>query len=61
MTFQAITYAGTLAVSAVADPRACPDLPVLGAYLAEELAALGAGPAPGFGTFCPARPIGSGR
>ncbi|MGA5298300.1 WS/DGAT domain-containing protein [Nucisporomicrobium flavum] len=47
VTFQAISYAGMLAVTAVADPRACPDLPVLGAYLAEELALLGGAGPPG--------------
>ncbi|MEV4702928.1 wax ester/triacylglycerol synthase domain-containing protein [Actinoplanes sp. NPDC049316] len=41
VAFQAISYAGTLAVTAVADPQTCPDLPVLGAYLAEELTRLG--------------------
>jgi len=48
--FVAISYAGSLAVSVVADPDHCPDLDLLGRALADELTAIAdeapTGPAP---------------
>ncbi|SDJ86624.1 acyltransferase, WS/DGAT/MGAT [Cryobacterium psychrotolerans] len=40
VSFAALSYAGTLAITLTADPDACPDLPVLGDLLAEELRTL---------------------
>jgi diacylglycerol O-acyltransferase / wax synthase len=37
VSFLALSYAGTLTVTAVADPDAMPDLPLLAACLREEL------------------------
>ena len=50
VAFAALSYAGTLAITLVADPEACPDLPALREALVAELAALGisaAGPGAG--------------
>ena len=44
VAFTVLSYAGTLAITVVADPDACPDLPLLRAALAEELAGLGLRP-----------------
>jgi len=41
VAFAALSYAGTLAITVVADPDACPDLDVVPAALAEEFTALG--------------------
>jgi WS/DGAT/MGAT family acyltransferase len=49
VSFEALSYAGTLTVTAIADPDAVPDLPVLADALAVE-----------FGTFGPANPGPSG-
>ncbi|MGY1708832.1 wax ester/triacylglycerol synthase domain-containing protein [Geodermatophilus sp. SYSU D00758] len=46
VSFDALSYAGTLTVTAVADPERLPDLPVLLAALERELAALVSRPAP---------------
>jgi diacylglycerol O-acyltransferase / wax synthase len=40
VSFAVLSYAGTLAVTLVADPDTCPDLPVLRELLAEEFAGL---------------------
>ena len=40
VSFQALSYAGSLTVTAVADPDRCPDLPLLARSLRQELAAL---------------------
>ena len=40
VSFDALSYAGTLTVTAVADPDRVPDLPVLTAALRDQLAAL---------------------
>lgn len=44
VAFAALSYAGTLAVTVVADPDAYPDLPALRQALEEELGALGIAP-----------------
>ncbi|MET8152948.1 wax ester/triacylglycerol synthase domain-containing protein [Actinoplanes sp. NPDC049668] len=49
VAFLALSYAGTLTVTAVADPVRCPDLDLLGRVLAAELAAVAAGSASGSG------------
>ena len=41
VAFAALSYAGTLAITVVADPDACPDLDVVPAALAAEFTALG--------------------
>jgi diacylglycerol O-acyltransferase len=41
VAFAVLSYAGTLAITLVADPDACPDLPGLREYLVAELHALG--------------------
>jgi WS/DGAT/MGAT family acyltransferase len=41
--FAALSYAGTLVITVVADPQHCPDLPVLVAHLQNELDRLTAG------------------
>ena len=47
LSFAAISYAGTMAVTVVADPDVCPDLPQLGAALHRHLDGLGTeAPAP---------------
>lgn len=44
VAFTVLSYAGTLVITVVADPDACPDLPLLRAALAEELAGFGLRP-----------------
>jgi len=51
VAFAVLSYAGSLAVTVVADPLRCPDLPILVTRLRSELDMLATGPAPG-----PARP-----
>jgi hypothetical protein len=41
VAFAALSYAGTLVITIVADPDACPDLQALREALVTELAALG--------------------
>ncbi|MEJ3748944.1 wax ester/triacylglycerol synthase domain-containing protein [Actinomycetes bacterium KLBMP 9797] len=43
VTFAALSYAGTLTVTVVADPDRCPDLPVLSRHLQDELDTLASG------------------
>jgi len=47
VAFAALSYAGTLVVTVVADPENCPDLPVLAAQLQSELDAVTATPPAG--------------
>jgi len=47
VAFVALLYAGSLTVTAVADPVRCPDLDGLGRVLAAELAAIAGGSASG--------------
>jgi WS/DGAT/MGAT family acyltransferase len=49
VAFAVLSYAGTLVVTAVADSRRCPDLPLLRARLQSELALLTTGRATGSG------------
>jgi len=44
VSFDALSYAGTLSITVVADPDHVPDLPLLAAALQAELAAAGTGP-----------------
>ena len=51
--FAVLSYAGTLVLTVVADPRRCPDLPLLRDRLQQELDLLLAGPAGDAGRVVP--------
>jgi hypothetical protein len=42
VAFAVLSYAGTLVITVMADPRCCPDLPALVAHLQRELDSLAA-------------------
>jgi diacylglycerol O-acyltransferase / wax synthase len=44
LSFAVLSYANSLAITVIADPDTCPDLPVLQGLLAEELTGLLPGP-----------------